>query len=182
MCDIEQKDTEVSKSCSSASDPSENDPTEPTTNEEQSMQLQQLYREMGQQPAQDHQEAETPSDAHSAQASSVSGQDTLDAVDEIAHTPESGRPLRVDTEIGRSIASTSARTQNLALGGFLKFFKIARDKSLEEVRDYQYGSYRKLSAVYVGIIYFLILFWYHVALGTGRITSAVTDNPLKSNP
>jgi hypothetical protein len=137
---------------------------------------------MGQPPTQDPQEAQTPSDAHSAQATSVSGQDTLDAVDEIAHTPESGRPQRVDTVISRSITSTSARTQNLALGVFLKFFKIARDKSLREVRDYQHGSYRKLSAVSVGIIYFLILFWYHVALGTGGITSAVTDNPLKSNP
>ncbi|KAJ5364215.1 uncharacterized protein N7496_009928 [Penicillium cataractarum] len=177
---LDLKDTSPIKSGSSASCPSKENHTELTTNEESSAQHQQLSGEPEQLPTRDSQETvHFPSEVDSILSIFPSSQSTLDAVDQIV--PESGRQQRVDTEMGRSMSSTQNQAHQLPSGGSLNVFKIARDKSVEEVRDYQNGNYRKLSMVSVGISYFMILFWYHYALGTEIITSAVIDNPLVSN-
>ena len=186
---IERKDTEDSKSLTasgngtSGSGSSDGDPTEPTTNEEQPIQLRQLHDEGGRLPARGSQEADTPSGPHSAQAASVSGQDTLDGVDGISHEPENSCPRRVDTEMNRSIASaiTRARLQDLGDLFIWNFHRIARDKSPKELRDYLYEDSRILIIMITSIDYFLIFLFYHVELGTGVITSAVIDNPLEYN-
>ncbi|OKP07692.1 hypothetical protein PENSUB_5807 [Penicillium subrubescens] len=173
---LDRKDTGLKESRRSSSCPSK----KPNTNEESSAQNQQRNEETEQSPARESQETlYSPSEVDLNLSTPLSRQSTLDALDQI--TPQGGRQQRVDTEMGRSILSDNTRVQQSASGGSLNLFEIATDNSLEAVRDCQNPNYRKLSIVSVGIVYLMILILYHYALGTERITSALTDNPVVSD-
>ena len=61
--------------------------------------------------------------------------------------------------------------------GFFNFFYIACTGSPDELRNYIYKDNKILSTMSVGVVYTVILIWYHWELGTGMITGAAINNP-----
>ncbi len=181
---IERKEEEDGKSstedenAASERRPSGTSSRELAENEGQSIHLQSLGSQSLRPLTHDVQEIASALDA-SAEVPPRSEPEIANRMSEDVEDPDSKHPRRVDTEMNRSIPAgnaTQSRPRRV-IRGFFHFFYIACTGSPDELRHYIYKENKILSTMSVGIVYTVIIAWYHWELGTGMITGAAIDNP-----